>query len=186
MSEPQYLLPRQPVSKSSRLNHSLRPTHQPLPSPRLLHLIRAVHNCRTHQRWRYLAYVAIVKICLSPKDLLQLTRIVSPMHVSHAGKGRPSAAENVRFASTAKTSSSCAGMRTENAIEPKSECLSKSFHCLTDLFDHRQLGNLATRVEEYEQLLEDLSLRAGVQDQTLIRRTLDRVKCLDCMIRHSG
>ena len=51
-----------------------------------------------------------------------------------------------------------------------------------DIYDHRQLGSLAGRIEEYEQLLEELSLRAGVQDQVLIRRTLDRVKYLDCMI----
>ncbi|CAF9903755.1 MAG: hypothetical protein ALECFALPRED_002962 [Alectoria fallacina] len=38
----------------------------------------------------------------------------------------------------------------------------------------KQLGSLAGRVEEYEQLLEELSLRAGIQDQALIRRTLDR------------
>ena len=73
-------------------------------------------------------------------------------------------------------------MPTANAIEPKSECLSKSLLSLADICDHRQLGSLANRVEEYEQLLEELSLRAGVQDQALIRRTLDRVKCLDCMI----
>ena len=42
---------------------------------------------------------------------------------------------------------------------------------------HRQLGSLASRLEEYEQLLEELSWRAGDQDQALIRRTLDRVKC---------
>lgn len=53
---------------------------------------------------------------------------------------------------------------------------------LTDICVHRQLGSLAGRVEEYEQLLEELSLRAGAQDQALIRRTLDRVKCLDRMI----
>lgn len=38
----------------------------------------------------------------------------------------------------------------------------------------KQLGSLAGRVEEYEQLLGELSLRAGAQDQALIRRTLDR------------
>lgn len=38
----------------------------------------------------------------------------------------------------------------------------------------KQLGSLVGRVEEYEQLLEELSLRAGFEDQALIRRTLDR------------
>ncbi len=52
---------------------------------------------------------------------------------------------------------------------------------LADICDHRQLGSLAGRVEEYAELLEELSLRAGAQDQALIRRTLDRVKCLDCI-----
>lgn len=53
---------------------------------------------------------------------------------------------------------------------------------LADICDHRQLGSLVGRVEEYEQLLEELSLRAGLEDQALIRRTLDRVTNLDCMI----
>ena len=56
---------------------------------------------------------------------------------------------------------------------------------MADVYDLRQLGNLTGRLEEYEQLLEELSLRVGVQDQALIRRTLDRVGCLDCMIHSS-
>lgn len=39
----------------------------------------------------------------------------------------------------------------------------------------RQLGSLASRVEDYEQLLEELSLRAAGPDQDLIRRALDKV-----------
>ncbi len=39
----------------------------------------------------------------------------------------------------------------------------------------RQLGSLASRVEDYEQLLEELSLRAAGPDQDLIRKALDRV-----------
>lgn len=45
------------------------------------------------------------------------------MHASHAGRGRPSAVENVRVASTAKIFSSCAYMGMANGIEPKSECM---------------------------------------------------------------
>ena len=51
---------------------------------------------------------------------------------------------------------------------------------MADIY-HRQLGSQASRLEEYEQLLEELSLRAGAQDQALIRRTLDRVNGLDGM-----
>ncbi len=50
---------------------------------------------------------------------------------------------------------------------------------LANTCDCRQLGSLAGKLGEYEQLLEELSLRAGVQDRALIRRTLDRVKYLD-------
>lgn len=44
------------------------------------------------------------------------------------------------------------------------------------LLSHRQLGSLAGRVENYERLLEDLSLRAGDHDQQLIRKALDQVQ----------
>lgn len=44
------------------------------------------------------------------------------------------------------------------------------------LMTRRQLGSLARRVEDYERLLEDLSLRVGAQDQELIRKTMDNVR----------
>lgn len=40
----------------------------------------------------------------------------------------------------------------------------------------RQLETLAGKVEEYEQLLEDLSLRVEGEDQYMIRRALDQVR----------
>ena len=154
---------------------------RPLPSQPLFHPIKIVHSRRTRPRWPYLAYIAIAMTSLSQKQPLQRTRIVSLMHVSRAGGGRLSVAENVRFASIAKTSSSHVCTQMANEIEPKGECSLKALSFLTDIRDHRQLGNLAGRLEEYEQLLEELSLRAGFQDQALIRRTLDRVICSDCM-----
>ena len=50
----------------------------------------------------------------------------------------------------------------------------------------RQLGSLASRLEEYEQLLEELSLRAGDQDKAMIRKALDKVPYLEPMSKHSG
>ena len=51
---------------------------------------------------------------------------------------------------------------------------------MTDIWDHREIGSLAERLEDYEQLLEELSMRVSDQDRILIRRTLDRVDCKDC------
>ena len=39
----------------------------------------------------------------------------------------------------------------------------------------RQLGSLASKVEEYERLLEDLSTRVGDEDRVRIRASIDKV-----------
>lgn len=57
---------------------------------------------------------------------------------------------------------------------------------LADKRDYRELGNLAGRLEDYEQLLEGLSLRVGDEDRTLIRKTLDRVEWPRLYVKRSG
>ena len=49
------------------------------------------------------------------------------------------------------------------------------FQQLTSTSSFRQLGNLTGKVEEYERLLRDLSLRVGGQDRDLIRKVVDKV-----------
>ena len=43
------------------------------------------------------------------------------------------------------------------------------------LWGCRQLGSLASRVEEYERLLEDLSTRVGDEDRARIHASIDKV-----------
>ena len=43
------------------------------------------------------------------------------------------------------------------------------------LWECRQLGSLASKVDEYERLLEDLSTRVGDEDRVRIRASIDKV-----------
>lgn len=99
------------------------------------------------------------------------------MHANHADIGKRSVAASGPCASTAKISSSPASTRMESATGRRSKDQNKARKTLHSLIHigSRQLGSLATRVEEYEKLLEDLSRRAGGPDQELIRRALDKV-----------
>ena len=101
------------------------------------------------------------------------------MHANRADIGRPNVVGNAPPAGIVKTSSSSVHMWTGSEIEQGSKfCQLERTMIELALMIHRQLGSLARKVEDYEQLLEDLSLRAAPQDQDLIRTILDNV-CLN-------
>ncbi len=97
------------------------------------------------------------------------------MHVNHVGIERPNAVASGQSASIAKTSISHVSMRMGSGIGQESKTRHQSTMLELMVLVLRQLGSLAGRVYEYERILKDLSTRAGLQDQDLIRKTLDRV-----------
>lgn len=97
------------------------------------------------------------------------------MHANLAVTERQNAAGNNRSASIAKTLTSHVSMRMANGTGQRSKYFRHAKMLKPMLMSLRQLGSLAGRVEEYERLLKDLSLRAGLQDQDSIRKALDKV-----------
>ena len=97
------------------------------------------------------------------------------MRASLVDTGRQNAVESVLNASTVLTSNLPAYMPMGRETGLESKTYLKDILNQLMLMTCRQLGSLAGRVEEYEKLLRELSLRAGEHDQEMIQKALDMV-----------
>ena len=106
----------------------------------------------------------------------EATNIGSAMLVSPVGIARRNAAGRDRCASIVKTSRSPVSTRMGNGIGSKSkirpEDMSKE---AVTLISGREFGNMAGKLEEYERLLRELSLRVDEPDQVLISKAIEKV-----------
>ncbi len=95
--------------------------------------------------------------------------------VSRVGIERRNAVGKDRCVSIARTLRSHAYTQTGNEIESESQRPPDHVYKYVALTCGREFGNMAGKLEEYEKLLRDLSLRVDEPDQIMILKALEKV-----------